>query len=185
MGCGSGRLTIAISPYAKRVIGIDISDSEVESARQIANAMGKGNIEFHVADAEAIEYREFLGQEVDVVASNLCMSGEIIERSSRALEAGGPFVFACFHSDQLKELGGSRFSFEQDEMKMLLEKSGFKVEYVDVEKWDMELSDKETVEREYRKFPWAERRWNELMRYVSEGGQKLTQSRLVVKARKV
>ncbi|MFQ5815988.1 MAG: class I SAM-dependent DNA methyltransferase [Candidatus Hydrothermarchaeaceae archaeon] len=185
VGCGSGGLTFALSPYAKRVVGIDVSESEIERAEQISKARGMKNIDFYAVDADAIEYREFLGEGIDVVASNLCMSPEIIKRSSRALDAGSPFVFTCFQSGQWKELGGSRFSFGVGEMRGLLETSGFIVEYLDVERWVTELPKKETVELEYRRFPWARRRWDELMRYTGEGGRTLTQSRLVVKARRV
>jgi SAM-dependent methyltransferase len=185
VGCGSGRLTFALSPYARKVVGIDISDSEIEKAKSIMRAKGVDNVEFHVADAEVIEYRGFLGTRVDVVSSNLCMSAEIIKRASRALDVGSPFVFACFHEDQFKELGGSKFSFGKNTVSRLLEASGFMVEYLEIEKKTMELPEKEIVEREYWSFPWARRRWNKLMRYLDEGGRRLTQSRLVVKARRV
>lgn len=185
VGCGSGQLAFAIVPYARKVVGIDISESEIENAKHIAMAKGIKNVAFYGADAEAIEYREFLGEKIDAIGSNLCMSAEIVRRSSRALDVGGPFIFTCFHEDQLKELGGSRFSFSEDEMRQLLEASEFIIEYLTVEKWAIPIPKKEDAELEYANVPWARRRWNELIDYISGGGQTLTHSRLIVKARKM
>ncbi len=185
VGCGSGRLTFALATYAKKVVGIDISEASIEKAKSIAGEKRTENVEFQVADAEAIEYNEFLGGDIDVVTANLCMSSEIIIKSSKALKKGGPFAFVCFQSDQLKEIGGSGFSFDEDEMRRLLETSGFIVEHFDVEKWTLDLPEKEIIEKEYRNYPWAVRRWDKLMSYFEKGGRTLSQGRLLVKARKM
>ncbi len=184
IGCGSGGLTFPLSSYAKKVIGIDISSTEIARANSIAENKMVKNVEFYEGDADSIEYRGFIGGTIDIVASNLCMSSEIIKRSSRALKPGSLFVFACFHSDQLKELGGSRFSFGEDEMKKLLERSGFIVESIEVKKWIINLPVEEKLVPKSEQFPWAKRRMKELARYINEGGRIITQSRLIVKARR-
>jgi len=185
VGCGRGRLSFAIAPHSKKVVGIDVSETEIEKAISLADEKGHENVEFLVADAEAIEYNDFLGMDVDIIMANLCMSPEIIKRSSNALKKGSPFVFVCFQTDQLKEIGGSGFSFDEDEMRQLLEANGFIVEHLDVDKWVLDLPEKEIIEVEYMSYPWATRRWDVLMNYVEAGGRTLSQGRLLVKARKM
>ncbi len=185
VGCGSGWLTIELAPRVARAIGIDISDAEIAKALESAKRLALKNVEFHVADAEKVDYRNIAGGTIDMIVANLCMSEEIINRSSRALTSGSPFCFVCFHKDQLKELGGSRFSFAADEMEGLLQASGFEVEHLEVISWKAPLHPKEKALAALKYKEWARRRWEKIVAYSNSGGRSLTQSRLIVKARKI
>ncbi|MEE8167794.1 MAG: methyltransferase domain-containing protein, partial [Candidatus Hydrothermarchaeales archaeon] len=166
VGSGRGQLTFEIAPFAGYIIGLDISEDGVKMAKEYAMSKHIKNVEFLVGDAECIEYRDMIEREIDMIVSHLCMSKEIIIRSSYALRPGFPFIFACFQSDQLKELGGSQFSFSEEEMRGLVEDNGFKVEYLGIERWQIKLPSKEEVIRTYKTRRWARKNWNELIKYL-------------------
>jgi SAM-dependent methyltransferase len=53
-GCGIGRATIALAPYAGRVVGVDISAGMVGQAR--GRAAGLANVSFEVSDGGALPF---------------------------------------------------------------------------------------------------------------------------------
>ena len=55
-GCGPGTYSLQLAARAHRVIGIDISDVAVETARSRAIQRGASNTEFHRMDAEALTF---------------------------------------------------------------------------------------------------------------------------------
>jgi SAM-dependent methyltransferase len=183
VGCGDGALSFIVAEKAGKVIGIDISKEAVAEAGQ----RSIGNTSFFVVDANRADYT-VLG-EFDMIVSHLCMSDRIIENSGRALPVGGVFAFACFHANHLIEGGRrSRFSYTEGEMRQVLEKTGFTVEYLEVESSEAPFrSIDEAVEiigekniRRWRK----DGRFQSLQNFIEGGGRSLTKSILVGKARK-
>jgi SAM-dependent methyltransferase len=183
VGCGAGALTFIVAQRAGKVIGIDISKVAIETAKK----KSVDNTSFFVMDADSSDYTS-LGK-IDCVISHLCMSNEIIKGSHTALPKNGPFIFAGFHSDHLIEGGRrSRFSYTEEEMKNVLEETGFKIEYLGVETTEqlfqnkgeaIEILGEKTMER------WEkDGRIKHFMNYVERGGRHLTKSILVGKARK-
>lgn len=183
LGCGDGALSFIVAKKAGKVIGIDVSGVAIEAAKRKA----MDNTLFVVMDAEKEGYAR-LGR-IDMVVSHLYMSDEAVKRAYRVLPHGGAFAFACFHADHLIEGGRrSRFSYTEGEMKSVLEKTGFKVEYLKAEKTKIGFKDKgealkalgnKTVER----WRW-DGRLQHLSAYIEGGGRSLTKSILVGKARK-
>lgn len=55
-GCGTGSSAHMLSPYAKKIVGIDISEVGIEKARQRARSEGFENIDFLVMDAEQLAF---------------------------------------------------------------------------------------------------------------------------------
>ncbi len=187
VGCGSGALSFALAPGSKHVIGIDILADRIDEARGYAVANGIGNVSFYVGDAYITDYQS-LGS-IDMVVSHLCMSDEIVHRSYEALDEGCPFAFACFHSENLKELGRrSRFSYSESGMRRLLLDVGFKVEYLEVETEMVEFGSKREALDYFDDFAKArlrgDGRWGAFLSYLTVGGRSVTRSRLVVKARR-
>lgn len=187
VGCGSGALTFALPHDSKYVLGIDILYDRVEKARGYAKANDIDNVSFIVKDAYTTDYRS-LGH-IDMVVSHLCMSEEIVSRSYDALDVGHPFAFVCFHSENLKELGRrSRFSYTRSEIEKMLLETGFRIEYLDVEKEKIMFDSmkealnffSDSMRVRYQK----DGRWDTYLSFVHNGGRSLTLSRLVVKARK-
>jgi ubiquinone/menaquinone biosynthesis C-methylase UbiE len=59
IGTGTGHLAIAVAQIVGdqgQVIGIDISAGMLEQAQSKVNALGLSNVEFQLADAEALDY---------------------------------------------------------------------------------------------------------------------------------
>src|SRR5262249_21005517 len=55
VGTGAGRIALALAPLAGRVVGIDRDPDLIEEARRRAGAAGLPNVEFVVADADALD----------------------------------------------------------------------------------------------------------------------------------
>jgi SAM-dependent methyltransferase len=185
VGCGAGRLALALAPRCGRVIGIDRDADALVEARARARAARLGNVEFRLADAETVEYDGFAPR---MVVAHLCMSDAIIERAARALGPGEALAFVCFHVDQWRETGRvSRFAYDETRLRGVLEGQGFLVEHLE-------------AEREVRRFESSEAalahvttlgakwerdgRWERYLAFVNSGGRTLTRSHLIVKTRR-
>ncbi|HET8531198.1 MAG TPA: methyltransferase domain-containing protein [Methylomirabilota bacterium] len=185
VGCGSGRLSLALAPVARSVVGLDRDAPAIEEARRRAAAARLTNVEFHEADVEAEPYEPW---RPDLVTAHLCASDAIIERAAAALRPGSCLAMVAFHVDQWKETGrASRFAYNRARMRTLLEDAGFQVEALE-------------VEREVRRFGSVEEglaaavgledrwrtdgRWFRYIAFLESGGRTLTRSHLLVKARR-
>lgn len=65
LGCGSGQLTLSMSPYFKKVIAIDIDHGMIEEAQRQSCQKGIHNIQWYVDSAE--HAAESLEQPVDLI----------------------------------------------------------------------------------------------------------------------
>lgn len=186
IGTGTGRLALALAPRARRVLGIDTDAGALVEARRRARRAGVGNVLFIVADAERVDYRS-LGRP-DVVAAHLCMSDAIVARASEGLRHGGVLAFAAFHADQWRETGRvSRFAYDETGARAALEAAGFRVEALTVEREVARFASRAEAEAYAARFrrKWeADGRWEGWRRFLDEGGLTLTESRLVVLARR-
>ncbi|MBI2190990.1 MAG: class I SAM-dependent methyltransferase [Planctomycetes bacterium] len=192
LGCGTGDFTFRVAPQLAHVIGIDRDAEAVESAQEDTAKRGMDNVTFFVADAERVDYREFLTSEpYDLVTAHLCLSPAMVEKSCAALRPGGRFLFCALESGQWQETGApSRYAFQAQELRRLLEQAGFDVEYLGIETDILEYASPEELARD-----WLERlprpRWmNEarsrgLSEHVGRGGQRITaRSHLIGRAQK-
>ena len=185
VGCGAGRLSLALAPVARAVVGLDRDAAAIEEARRRAAAAGLANVEFHEADVEAEPYEAW---RPDLVTAHLCASDAIIERAAAALRPGSCLAMVAFHVDQWKETGRvSRFAYDRARMRTRLEGAGFRVEALE-------------VEREVRRFGSVEEglaaavgledrwrtdgRWFRYIAFLESGGRTLTRSHLLAKARR-
>ena len=108
--------------------------------------------------------------------------------AAKSLDPGGALAFVGFHVDQWKETGRrSRFAYDEDGARRLLTESGFLVEHLEVERSVQQFRSVEEalaaaigLEERWR----ADGRWFRYIRFLEEGGRTLTQSHLVVKARR-
>ncbi len=187
VGCGEGRLALAIAPDARWVIGLDRDPDAIAQAASAAKERGIVNVEFRVGDAETSDYRN-VGRLIQMVAAHLCMSDTIIARAAEGLSGGDPLIFAAFHRDQWKESGRvSRFAYSEDQLRQTLEKSGFSVEHLHVERDVRQFaSEAEALQALAHLRPrWeADGRWGSYLAYLSGGGRELTRSHVLVKARR-
>jgi ubiquinone/menaquinone biosynthesis C-methylase UbiE len=185
VGCGWGRLSLALAPAAKWVIGLDRDAALIQDARRRAAAAGLSNVEFHEADVESEDYERW---QPDLVTAHLCASDAIIERASRALPPASCLAMVAFHVDQWKETGKvSRFAYGEERMARVLGEHGFAVESLEVEREVQRFSSVEeglaaAVGLADR---WkADGRWFRYIAFLESGGRTLTRSHLLVKARR-
>jgi len=186
VGTGAGRLALHLAPRVRRVLGIDVDSSILIEAQRHARQAGLANVAFVAADAEQVDYRAF-GQ-LDVVVAHLCMSDAIVARTGASLPPGGVFAFAAFHTDQWRETGRvSRFAYAPDHARAVLREARLRVERLEVEQEIAQFSSEaEALARVAALRPrWeADGRWAAWERFIGEGGRTLTQSRVVVLARR-
>ena len=185
VGCGWGRLALALAPVAGRVVGLDRDTAALEEARGRAARAGLDNVEFHVSDVECEEYGRW---DPDLVTAHLCVSDAIVARAARALRSGGTLGMVAFHVDQWRETGKvSRFAFDESRMEILLRAAGLTPEVIEVEREVKRFGSVEEglaaavgLEDRWR----ADGRWHRYLGFLEAGGRTLTRSHLIVKARK-
>jgi len=185
VGCGSGRLSLALAPIARWVVGLDRDAAAIEEARRRAAVAGLGNVEFHEADVEAEPYSPW---HPDLVTAHLCASDAIIERAAAALRPGSCLAMVAFHVDQWKETGRvSRFAYDEARMRAALEGRAFAVEALEVEQEVRRFASVEEglavavgLEDRWR----TDGRWFRYIAFLESGGRTLTRSHLLVKARR-
>ena len=198
LGCGSGRVTLALAPYVKRAVGADWSEAAIEEARERAARTNLANCSFVVADVDASNYGDLLASTVGepdctMVVANLCMSDAMIRRSADLLAPGGSLCFAAFHRAQWSETGrSSRFAYDEEQLADALEEAGFAIEAMAVEQEIVTFAAAEEIFEQYLAGSTLLPRWREdgrlggLHAYFTEGGRGFTaKSHLVVKARRV
>jgi len=185
VGCGAGRISLALAPASKWVVGLDREAPLIEEARRRAAGAKLTNVEFHEADVEADPYEPW---RPDLVTAHLCASDTIIERAARALAPGSCLAMVSFHVDQWKETGKvSRFAYDERRMRAALETRGFAVEALEV---DRDVRRFDSVEEGLAaavglEDRWkADGRWFRYIAFLEGGGRTLTRSHLLVKARK-
>jgi hypothetical protein len=116
------------------------------------------------------------------------MSDPIAERAARALPAGGLFAFVAFHADQWRETGRrSRFAYDEAQAEALLQRLGFEIEHLEVERDVREfttvaegLAAAIALQERWR----TDGRWFRYLRFLEDGGRTLTRSHLLVTARR-
>jgi len=185
VGCGWGRLALAMAPLAGSVIGIDRDAAAIAQAERRARAARLSNVEFHVSDAEREEYDRW---EATLVTAHLCVADSIVERAGRALCSGGVLGMVAFHVDQWCETGKvSRFAYDEARMESVLRSAAFEAELIEVEREVKHFSSVEeglaaAVGLQDR---WkTDGRWYRYIAFLEGGGRTLTRSHLIVKARK-
>jgi SAM-dependent methyltransferase len=185
VGCGSGRLTLAMAPAARFVTGLDRDAGALDAARRRAAAAGLANVEFHEADVESVSYEPW---RPELVTAHLCASDAIVERAAAALGRGRCLAMVAFHVDQWKETGRvSRFAYDETRMRTALETVGFAVEALEVEQQVQRFGSVEEglaaavgLEDRWR----VDGRWFRYIAFLEGGGRTLTRSHLLVKARR-
>jgi SAM-dependent methyltransferase len=186
VGTGAGRLALHLAPRARRVLGIDTDAGALVEAQRHARRANLANVVFVVADAEQVDYRTF--GPLDLVVAHLCMSDAIMTRAAASLPVGGALAFAAFHTDQWQETGRvSRFAYEPDRARAVLERVGLRVERLTVERdTACFATEADALARTAGlRARWeADGRWTQWAAFVAGGGRTLTESRLVVLARR-
>jgi len=103
IGCGTGRHSIELTKRGYKVVGIDLSENQLNKAKEKAAAQNL-EIDFRLQDAR----NEHFINEFDLVIM-LCEGGfslmetdemnfNILQNARKALKANGKFVFTCLNA---------------------------------------------------------------------------------------
>lgn len=101
VGCGTGAAVRAAAPIVAHAVGVDLSPGMIGRARELAGATA--NVEFHVADAEALPFDDA------TFTTLLCTTSfhhypdpaGAVGEMARVLTPGGRIVIADMVSDRL------------------------------------------------------------------------------------
>jgi SAM-dependent methyltransferase len=100
--CGFGRHTLALARRGFKVTGVDLSEVELERARERARATGV-HVELVCQDLRAIDFSEEFDLALNLFSSIGYFSDEedrqLLERFCRALRPGGAFVLDTRNRD--------------------------------------------------------------------------------------
>ncbi|KAM3916141.1 putative methyltransferase [Leptodactylus fuscus] len=95
IGCGTGRYTIPLAPHFKKVLGIDISESQINVAKQYNSA---DNVSYMVAPAEKLPLKE---ASVDLVTAGLTAHwftfDKFANEAVRVMKTKGFLALHSFH----------------------------------------------------------------------------------------
>ena len=138
IGCGSGLQTMLLGKRCKKVIGIDISEKAVTSAKRISRYMkGRISSEFRCAK---IENAEFESEYFDKIFS-ICVIEhipnylDVLKEAYRILKSGGQMIFSVdtlesIEDDKLLEKHEREHFvekyFRREELRAILEEICFK-----------------------------------------------------------
>jgi len=92
LGCGSGELTLKISPYFKDVTGVDPFKNYLTTAEQEKNKKGIKNVTFQIADGKQLSFKD---NSFDVVYSSrgpLSSNFIFMNEGYRVLKEGGLMI---------------------------------------------------------------------------------------------
>ncbi|XP_075687302.1 uncharacterized protein LOC142656291 [Rhinoderma darwinii] len=107
VGCGTGRYTLPLAPHFKKVLGTDISDSQIHVAKQYNSAH---NVSYMVAPAEKLPLKD---ASVDLVNAGLAAHwftvDQFVNEAARVLKTNGCLAVHAFYPGteiEYKELSG-------------------------------------------------------------------------------
>lgn len=98
LGCGYGRVALAIATHVRRVVGIDVSENSLELARQMA--IGTKGCEFVNMDASALSFADRSFDAVVCVQNGICaFRVPVFQMAAEALRVtrpGGRVLFSTY-----------------------------------------------------------------------------------------
>ncbi|XP_073409293.1 putative methyltransferase DDB_G0268948 [Dendrobates tinctorius] len=94
VGCGTGRYTLPLAPHFKQVLGVDVSESQINVAKQMTLA---NNVSYMVAPAEKLPLKDASVDLVHVgLAAHWFTLDKFINESVRVLKRRGCLAFHAF-----------------------------------------------------------------------------------------
>lgn len=135
LGCGSGELTLKLSPFFKEIIGIDPFEDYIETAEKQKNEANIQNVIFQVADGKNLTFED---EYFDIVFSSrgpLSANIDFMRESFRVLKRGGLMIEETIGEKdkiELKQIFGRGQNYPNQETKLesvkkLLKQSGMKL----------------------------------------------------------
>ncbi len=131
LGCGTGRITELLAPFAARVIGVDGSEAMIEAARQRVRANGANNVDFHHAQLQELPLED---DAADVALMILVLHyvsnpQAALREAARVLKPGGKLVLVDMqphdHEEYRSDMGHLWQGFAQEQLINWLSNAGF------------------------------------------------------------
>lgn len=94
VGCGAGHTSVAVAPYAKQVIALDITGNMLEQVKILAAERNVPNVETQLGDAEALPFTDAT---FDLVVSRISAHHwpnpvKALSETARVLKPAGRFI---------------------------------------------------------------------------------------------
>ena len=135
LGCGSGELTLKLSPFFKEIVGIDPFADYIKSAEKLKKETDIKNVIFKVADGKNLPFKN---EYFDIVFSSrgpLSANIDFIKESFRVLKKEGLMIEETIGEKdkiELKKIFGRGQNYPNQETKLesikkLLNQSGMKL----------------------------------------------------------
>lgn len=121
LGCGSGELTLKLSPFFKEIVGIDPFEEYIKSAKKFKKAVEAKNVIFKVADGKNLPFEN---DYFDIVFSSrgpLSANIDFIRESFRVLKKGGLMIEETIGENdkiELKKIFGRGQNYPNQETKL-------------------------------------------------------------------
>ena len=118
LGCGAGRVGVALGEAGGLLVGLDVAAPAVTAARTAAVRAGLTQARFFQADAETVELPRVTGWEAaDVAVAHFCYSRRLLEQAASFLRPGGAMICCAIHPAQWRETARpSRFAVNEAEV---------------------------------------------------------------------
>ena len=183
VGCGAGRLALALAPPARWVVGLDRENDLVAEAPR-RDAASLANVEFHETDVEAADdplgFRSSPPTSLRRTPSSSGGPRAALRRMPR--HGGLP------RGPVARDRRVPRFAYDEEAgMRAALGRAGFSVEALEVERSVQRFESVEEAlaaavgsQERWR----ADGRWFRYIEFLESGGRTLTRSHLIVKARR-
>jgi 2-polyprenyl-3-methyl-5-hydroxy-6-metoxy-1,4-benzoquinol methylase len=154
LGCGNGQNTIKASKNVKRVVGIDINESMINSAKRSSQRLGIENIKFETADlGKKLKYQSNSFDKIMFldVLEHLMKRNQMLKEVKRVLKPQGWLLLVVPNNQtSWKKLQRSvglnsysdpthKIEFSEKGIRSLLNKHRFKIEYFGYDKFDTPL----------------------------------------------
>lgn len=92
LGCGSGELAIQLAPYFKKIIGIDLFEKYLLTAKKDAQSKKILNFKFIKADAKKLPFKNNVFYIIYCSRGPLSQNLKILSESLRVLKKGGTMI---------------------------------------------------------------------------------------------
>jgi len=149
---GTGNTAFALAPHVKKVIGIDITDIMLDTAKKLGEEYGYSNIEWVKANVEHLPFTDgyFTGATCRASAHHFIDIDKALDEVRRVLLPGGKFLLvditapeiAMEFMHQIETIRDPSHvrSYGAEQWKSMLAEHGLSIQYVEniQERWDFE-----------------------------------------------
>lgn len=129
LGCGTGQMSAALSPFVERVVAVDASAQMLQAARKRLQPLG--NVELRRGELEAlpIDDARLDAALIVLVLHHIPDPAKALSEARRTLKPGGRLVLVDMlphdHESYRHQMGHVWLGFSEDQMRALLSEAGF------------------------------------------------------------